>query len=119
LSAQQNLSGLCRRLLALLALAVAATLVVAPPGAAGASGLENASAPDRAPLTRLDGLIEDEERRSPDGTAGGAPGKAWRPVAPPIAALQPPEPACEPVDASGAPRTHFARAGLTRAPPRA
>jgi hypothetical protein len=117
LSAQQNLSGLCKRLLALLSLALAATLALASPGAAGRPGLQSASAPDRVVLTGLD-LLEETERQLSDGTAGGAPAKAWHPVACPIVAIQPADRVHAPLDASETPRTHAARAGLTRAPPR-
>jgi len=119
LSAQQNLSGICRRLLALLSLATAATLLLASPASAGRSGLQNACSPDRALLSGLGGLVEEAQRQPPDGAAGGLPTKAWHPAASVIAALQPDAGALAPVDSSGAPRTHPPRAGLTRAPPRA
>jgi hypothetical protein len=119
LSAQQNLSALCKRLLALLSLAAAATLVLAVPGSASRTGLQNADSPDRAILAGLQNLIEEAQRRSPDGAAGGAPVKAWRPAAPPLVAVQPIARARAPVDAAGVPRPHAARAGPTRAPPRA
>ena len=119
LSAQQNLSGIGRRLLALLSLAAAATLLLASTGSAGRSGLQNACSPDRILLSGLGGLVEEAQRQPPDGAAGGTPAKARRPDASALATLQPDTGALAPVGSFGAPRTHAARAGLTRAPPRA
>jgi len=117
LSAQPNLGVLCKRLLAVLSLAVAATLAPSAPGLANRSGLQNPAAPDRALLSSLKGLIEDEEARQPDAAAGDPRSKSGTAVAHRTVAPAPPRTVRPRLDFSGPPRTHAARAGLTRAPP--
>lgn len=117
LSAQPNLGVLCKRLLAVLSLAVAATLAASAPGFTNRWGLQDATAPDRALLSGLKGLIEDEEPRHPDAAAGDPRGKTGTAVVHGTAAPAPPGTVRPPLDLSGPPRTHAARAGLTRAPP--
>jgi hypothetical protein len=116
LSAQPDIGGLCKRLLAALSLVVAATLGVSATGLAGGTRVQNADAVDRALLSGLKRLVEDERPRSPDAAAGDPRLE----TAPPVAHLVAPEPlgsARPAFDVPGAPRTHAARAGLTRAPP--
>jgi hypothetical protein len=116
LSAQPSLSVLCRRLLAALSLVAAATLAASAPGI-GRSGLQNATAADRTLLAGLRGLIEDEEPQHPDAPAGDPRIEAGTSVARLIVAIELLGHARPPLDVSSAPRTHAARAGLTRAPP--
>ena len=117
LSAQPKLGVLCKRLLAVLSLAVAATLAASAPGLANRSGLQNPVAPDRVLLSGLKGLIEDEEPQHPDAAASGPRSKSGTAVKHRTVAPEPPRTARPPLDFSGPPRTHAARAGLTRAPP--
>jgi hypothetical protein len=117
LSAQPNLSGLCRRLLAALSLVVATCLAASAPALAGRSGLQNAAPTDNALLAGLKGLIEDEEAPQSDTATGDPRIKATTWTARLIVAAEPPTSVRPPFDHSAAPRTHAARAGLTRAPP--
>lgn len=117
MSAQPNLGVLCKRLLAVLSLAVAATLAASAPGLAGRSGLQNATAPDRAFLAGLKGLLEDEEPQQPDAAAGDPRRKAGTEVAHRTVAPEPPRTARAPLAGARAPRARSVRAGLTRAPP--
>jgi hypothetical protein len=117
LSAQSNLSGLCRRLLAALSLMVVASLAASAPALAGRSGLQNANPADHSLLSGLRGLIEEEASQYPD-TAAGDPGiKAAILAARLLVAAEPPRRARPPLADAAPPRTHAARAGLTRAPP--
>jgi hypothetical protein len=116
LSAQPNLSVLCRRLLAALSLVVAATLAASAPGFGGRPDLQNANAVDRTVLSGLGGLIEDERRQKPDTAAGGPRIEAETSVAL-LRAVEPAGNGRPPLHVSGAPATYAARAGLTRAPP--
>jgi hypothetical protein len=117
LSAQPHVSVLCRRLLAALSLVVAATIAASAPGLGGRSGLQNVNPVDRTVLSGLRGLIEDGEPQHPDAASGDPRIKAQPPAAQRIVAPDPPRNRRPPLDVSGAPRTHAARAGLTRAPP--
>jgi hypothetical protein len=117
LSAQPNLSGLCRRLLAALSLMVAASLATSAPAFAGRSGLQSATPTDNTLLAGLRGLIEDEDAQQPDTAAGDPRIKAAILDARLVVAAEPPTNACSCLGAPAAPRTHAARAGLTRAPP--
>jgi hypothetical protein len=116
LSAQSNLSGLCRRLLAALSLIVAASLAASALPLAGRSGLQNAASADHSLLAGLRGLIE-EENQLADAAAGDPRLEAATPAAGLIVAAEPPASARPPLRDAAVPRTHAARAGLTRAPP--
>jgi hypothetical protein len=116
LSAQSNLGVLCKRLLAVLSVAVAATLAASAPGL-NRWGLQSAAKPDRVVVSGLKGLIEDEEPQHPDAAAGDPRSKAGSAVAHRTLAPAPSRTARPPLKTAGAPATHAVRAGLTRAPP--
>lgn len=117
MSAQHNLTALCKRLAAALSLVVAATLATSAPELAQRTGVGNAAAID-ALVADLGGLAEDEQGKYPDrATAGDGRAKVRAPVAY-LEIQNPPSKGARPVHAgSGVRRTHAARSGLTRAPP--
>jgi hypothetical protein len=116
LSAQPNLGALCKRLLAVLSFAVAATLAASAPGL-NRWGLQNAAAPDRPLVSGLKWLIEDQQPQHPDAAAGDPRSKAGPTVAHRTLAPAPSRTARPPLDVVSVPATHAVRAGLTRAPP--
>jgi hypothetical protein len=117
LSAQPNFGVLCKRLLAVLSFALAATLAASAPALASRSGLQNATAPDRALLAGLKGLLEEEEPQHPDAAAGDPRHKAGIEANHRTVAPEPPRTAPPPLVVVRVSETRAVRAGLTRAPP--
>jgi hypothetical protein len=117
LSAQQKFSASCKRLLAALSLAIAATLAASALESDSRSGPQSTARIDPGLLCDVDNLIEDEQRRYPDGAVGNPQIDASASVADLDLAAPLSKSARPPQYALGTRRTHRARSGLTRAPP--